>query len=128
MYEDNFDDIFQFVLLNTSDLSNNNFDSFENNTKEDTVNTTDELLITTTNTDSKTEDSRKVTSHSRRGRPRSKPLTISIVKDRRNVRMTMYWCNCPYCLSIPGSQCSRKKADGSDNKNISETEKNSSKI
>ena len=83
--EDNLEDILKFVLFNPADLNNNYFDSLP---LENIV--TDEEVTTTTNKrgrksgEGNTVD-RKISSSSRRGRPRSIPVTGNILIERRNV-------------------------------------------
>ena len=87
--EDNLEDILKFVLFNPADLNNNYFDSLP---LENIV--TDEEVTTTTNKrggksgEGNTVD-RKISSSSRRGRPRSKPVTGNILIERRNVSKTV---------------------------------------
>ena len=93
--EQNVPDIFSLVLLNPSELNNNYFDSLENVVDDDIINSTDDLCINTTNTQNQAENKAdkeepsKLSVHARRGRPRSKPLTARIIKERRNVSLKL---------------------------------------
>ena len=88
--EGSFDEILQFVLLNHSDLNNNYFDCLP---LENIV--TDEVGSSTDNkrdTKKIKDEDRKKSSPSKRGRPRSKPLTGRILKQRRNVSICLSQC------------------------------------
>ena len=85
--EGGFDGILQFVLLNPSDLNNNYFDCFplEYIVTEEVGSSTDNIIATKKIKD----EDRKVSSPSRKGRPRSKPLTGRILKESRNVSICL---------------------------------------
>ena len=87
--EDNLEDILKFVLFNPADLNNNYFDSLP----LENIVTDEEVTTTTDKRGEKSEEennaNRKISSSSRRGRPRSKPVTGNILIERRNVSKTV---------------------------------------
>ena len=76
--------ILQFVLFNPSEVNSNSFECLP----PENIITNDEEVTSTVKKIVNTEDgNRKKVSSARRGRPRLKPVTDTVLRERRNVRL-----------------------------------------
>ena len=87
--DENFEKILQFVLFNPSEVNSNSFGCLplENIVTDEEVTSTVKKIVST---EEENDNDRKILSSARRGRPRLKPVTGMVLKERRNVSLFFY--------------------------------------